>query len=329
MEDVYMKFFGFIFFFYVESRKMRNNTLITAVVVVLVCLVILVWVSFSGICPTHSVHSKCNSSWMKSQPPLATLVDLVIPGSHDSLTYNWCSKSFKNLKEILISRWAQTQSLTLYDQLVAGVRYLDVRVGWNHGKWMGQHGSKINMNVTYESALQQLNRFIREHPTEIVIIKFTNYDPVNQELQRLHETYLKAHVSTLNDSIVFVTPLEEFWKSGHNVVFIPSESDSIVDPYEHDRRIDSPELGYEIMSNKYSTKTPRANQLVVLQWIAVYSALNVLKTVYDISRRLNSALTDSHRLLPSPPVSRRKHNVVMIDFVDCMSAQNIIYMNNI
>lgn len=311
---------------------MRLSTLFTIVVVVLLCLLTIVWFTHS----THSTHShhstntKCNSDWMKSQPDTSRLVDLVIPGSHDSLTYHWCTtNSPTNLRQILISRWAQTQSLTLYDQLMAGVRYLDLRVGWRNAKWMGQHGSEINMNVTYESALQQLDRFVREHPSEIVIIKFKNYDPVNQELQHLHATYVQPHMSTLSENIVFVTPLADFWKSGHNVVFVWNESDSIVDPYEHDRRIDSPELGYEILSNSYSTQTPRSNQLLVLQWIAVYTALNIFKTVYDMSVRLNSALTIPDRLLPQPCVSRNKHNVVMIDFVDCVSAQNIIQMNNI
>ena len=106
--------------------------------------------------------------WMTELPDYVKqrpLTQLAIPGSHNSFAYNLdvdgelapdtqeslddTIKDLVNLiptVKIVIHNWSKTQQLTFKQQLMAGVRYFDVRVGYHspsrrlrflHGLWVG------------------------------------------------------------------------------------------------------------------------------------------------------------------------------------------------
>lgn len=100
-----------------------------------------------------------------------TIPELSIPGTHDSGTYDMPITVAKSL--------SKTQSLSLYEQLIAGARALDLRVGYQSDKtgderYVLVHGTwKSNTSLT--EALQQVKLFIDKHPKEIVILDFHRF----------------------------------------------------------------------------------------------------------------------------------------------------------
>lgn len=83
----------------------------------------------------------------------------VIPGSHNSGTY----KGFYTV--------SKTQNLSAYDQLINGVRYLDVRVDKRALKGLViTHGIEGGKSGSFAEFLQEVSVFAYWHPREIIII---------------------------------------------------------------------------------------------------------------------------------------------------------------
>jgi len=61
------------------------------------------------------------------------------------------------------------QCLSMYDQLVAGSRYLDMRVTKLVGQLHGEHGLYSRPLKVY---LRDIRRFVEEHTSEVVILHF-------------------------------------------------------------------------------------------------------------------------------------------------------------
>jgi hypothetical protein len=72
----------------------------------------------------HSVTMRKRASWMSAVPD-RTLFDLTLPGTHHSAS---CSISSSSFSTAICRRNAQCQSLTIMQQLHAGVRSFDVRL---------------------------------------------------------------------------------------------------------------------------------------------------------------------------------------------------------
>ena len=112
-------------------------------------------------------------------PDNKKIVLMNIPGSHDSTAYNiFC----------LGSCFAKTQDLDITSQLNIGVRMFDLRVtkvNWclKEKNWINSviccHGicdcyhyeDNKKINLTYEHVLKEIRDFLKENPSETVIIK--------------------------------------------------------------------------------------------------------------------------------------------------------------
>jgi len=88
------------------------------------------------------------------------LPSIVFPGSHDAGAYNFSL--------VGADARSKTQNLEIYDQLMAGSRYLDLRVDQWRGKWYITHGEWTNNLL--DDIVQQIKNFLDGHPTEIVLI---------------------------------------------------------------------------------------------------------------------------------------------------------------
>ena len=108
------------------------------------------------------------------------LVDIAMLGSHDSVTDKITMKSdtdenatstMKMLNKLgkgISYRFAKTQTITLYDQLMQGARYFHIKYSYTHGDWYATHAlvsGKISEYIT------EVLKFMDEHPGEIVILK--------------------------------------------------------------------------------------------------------------------------------------------------------------
>lgn len=149
-------------------------------------------------------------SWMGALLPTpvgrATLMDLALPGTHDSLTYDlsstvaddandmppWASvllhvfhDDVKLLGEF-IRRHAQTQVLTAREQLEAGARFLDIRLVYTsppnkslgRRDWYSLH--MVQSNQPARVYLDEVADFLRTHPDEVVVLFLSRHG--NQHL---------------------------------------------------------------------------------------------------------------------------------------------------
>jgi hypothetical protein len=154
-------------------------------------------------------------SWMSQIPNDRVFNQLMIPGTHDSGTYNITSASHFSLSpddplplwiEIIdnilpntlvrsvVAGWSKTQPETITQQLSAGIRYLDFRAGIYPGDGHF-YLSHALLSVRLADALSQVQLFASMNPTEIVIVDINHVFGVTntaqeEQLVGLLQTYL-------------------------------------------------------------------------------------------------------------------------------------------
>lgn len=115
--------------------------------------------------------------------------DMVIPGTHDSGTYNITGNSAdspdadgtialaaatfqsafgSNFIGDIIAKWAKTQSYDFSTMLAMGIRHFDLRIQKHNGEYYLVH-SKIGMKL--RDALTQVKTFADAHPKEAIILE--------------------------------------------------------------------------------------------------------------------------------------------------------------
>ncbi|MBB3229067.1 hypothetical protein FHW69_003716 [Luteibacter sp. Sphag1AF] len=97
------------------------------------------------------------------------LSELTLPGTHDSLSY-WISKRKRQTGE----EWAQTQSLTLFEQLDRGIRFLDIRCRLTGPNTLtGCHGT-IMFPITFSEIVTDCANWLTSHPSECIVLSLKN-----------------------------------------------------------------------------------------------------------------------------------------------------------
>jgi hypothetical protein len=120
-----------------------------------------------------------------------TLQDITLVGTHDSGAFELgknlmpdaapanLAKLITSTESIgipvdwIITPWALAQDRNAYDQMVAGVRYFDVRCGWNGTGWYVFH---MEVGNTVELVLKQIRSFLDDNPSEVVVVEVSHLD---------------------------------------------------------------------------------------------------------------------------------------------------------
>lgn len=134
---------------------------------------------YSLIVDEEIISSGClqtNGYWMndmREQIKDRKFRELFIPGTHDSASYKY--NFDPNRMETLVTRYTLTQDDDIYSQLVHGIRYLDIRVGYyrsNDQKFWANHG--ISRLFPLSDILRQVKEFV-DATNEIVILDFQEF----------------------------------------------------------------------------------------------------------------------------------------------------------
>ncbi len=118
------------------------------------------------------------SNLVKKNPDL-TLNNITLPGTHNSA----CSKInldfIYNIPIIsnVIKNWTLNQNLSIYEQLVSGVRMLDIDVSYINNRFYTSHTFIID---ELEDLINQLQQFNEEYG-DIYVVKFICRDNINNE----------------------------------------------------------------------------------------------------------------------------------------------------
>uniref|UniRef100_A0A9J2PQE7 Phosphatidylinositol-specific phospholipase C X domain-containing protein n=2 Tax=Ascaris TaxID=6251 RepID=A0A9J2PQE7_ASCLU len=193
------------------------------------------------------------ADWMSELPSAARdkpLMTLAIPGSHHSASYNlkedseitpdqpWCVRVLtpNDMIRKAVHNWSKDQSLSIKQQLEAGVRYLDVTVAFINDDFYVIHGLRC---MEVRDLFKDVNDFTNAHPKEIVLIDLNRfYDFKEAQHEKLFAMLDSIFGSKLIDRpgtprIALSLTLNKLWTApGQVIVFyqptLPSPSPSSI-----------------------------------------------------------------------------------------------------
>lgn len=135
---------------------------------------------------------RTNPTWMQDSFQYIgsrSLPTLMLPGTHNSATY---SKTLDKSALNMINKYQMNQDEPIFNQLVHGIRHLDLRVGWTKVKqrperlWI--YHDIFRTDVSVEEVLEQVRRFLDLTSHEVIIMDFhrftVGFQNENQATQR-------------------------------------------------------------------------------------------------------------------------------------------------
>ncbi|XP_034232763.1 PI-PLC X domain-containing protein 1-like isoform X1 [Thrips palmi] len=154
------------------------------------------------------------------------LVDLFIPGTHDSASVQ------EDGRQNIIDRYTVTQDESILGQLIYGVRYIDLRVGFYSSKdkqWWANHG--VVRMQPLQGVLSDIKAFVG-NTDEIVILDVQNFpagfgkdNKVHLKLVHLLETELGEMMAYRDHGQGWGSRLEDIWSSGRRLIVAYDKED--------------------------------------------------------------------------------------------------------
>jgi len=164
---------------------------------VLLCLLLISCKDFS-LDPGSKVNGPNSSSWMSLVEDNTKLINLSIPGTHDSCAmYDFMG----------MSSTGSNQDLTLKEQLEAGVRFVDIRPCLVGDELIITHGI-TKQHITLDEVFEILFDFLEAHPSETITIAFLTEWKDECDFSHLYE-YLKEFIPTKKDYLITGSSLGE------------------------------------------------------------------------------------------------------------------------
>ncbi|XP_034557455.1 PI-PLC X domain-containing protein 1 [Notolabrus celidotus] len=180
-------------------------------------------------------------SWMSHLPCALwdiPLYHLAIPGSHNAITYcldmndrspvdltqpDMLQKLDKYMKPLIrpfVYKWAITQEFTIKQQLDCGIRYCDLRIAHRPNDSSTDlyfyHG--VYTSLTVETVLMEIREWLDAHPREVVILSFSHFLGLNQELHMLLLTTIRKIFTSKLCPKTEVLTLRNLWALGYTVI---------------------------------------------------------------------------------------------------------------
>lgn len=152
--------------------------------------------------------------------------DIFIPGSHDSASYRTNFDPLKN--ETLVTKYTLTQDDDITSQLLHGIRYLDLRIGYYkraEPQFWANHG--ISRQQPLVEVLRAVYDFVSE-TNEIVIIDFQEFPVGFGKTMTVHEKLVNFIKNEIGDMVI---DFSETWRT--NLSKIWSQYKRIVVSYDH------------------------------------------------------------------------------------------------
>jgi hypothetical protein len=155
------------------------------------------------LCVVSSSHAQVplynTSIWMQQMGDKIysrSLLDITLPGTHDSGAYEFGDVLSPIDPELVadlikiaydldidiytfIKNWSQTQDTTIYEQLMGGIRYLDLRACFIQNDWYTQH---FLVGTRTQDLLNDIQAFMLESPGEVLVVELGELIPEDQEL---------------------------------------------------------------------------------------------------------------------------------------------------
>lgn len=165
---------------------------------------------------------KLYPTWMNDLRPHVgqfRMRELFIPGTHDSASY----KKNPNYHENIVTKYSLTQDDDIRKQLLQGVRYIDLRVGYyqvSTPQFWANHG--ITRVHPLKQVLQQIRDYALE-TNEIIIVDVQEFPVGFGKQYDVHDKLIRYLNETLHDvmadpSISWYGRLSDIWAGNRTVI---------------------------------------------------------------------------------------------------------------
>jgi hypothetical protein len=189
-------------------------------------------------------HASWMSDLMRIDPSFGNqpLGQLCIPGTHDSGCYDFIP-SASVLSPVLgiggaaVSVFAQTQAVSVEQQLLAGARFFDIRPAPNPftdvvgGAPLIFHGS-VPTAVAFPDVMNDVAAFLADYPGELVILYLNHLDAMGSGLNTLLQnvvTQFQQNLIILGGAITTQTPVATSIDAGKNLIIVV-DNVPLIDP---------------------------------------------------------------------------------------------------
>jgi len=275
------------------------------------------------------------------------LNNLILPGTHnsacDKLTLD-CGYNFPIVSHI-IKNWTLNQKWSVYEQLVNGVRMLDIDISYIDNKFYTTHTFIID---ELEDVLEQLKLYNEEYG-DIYIIKFICRDNINNEnvaelANIINNIFKNKIVLPQNYPNVLNTPLSTFINEKQNMIIYMDYQNHmffntklyLYSSWTNDNDISDSICSNNIILNQMSgLKTINNNVLMDINWTLTPTYKEVIYGIfcccdfYDIK-----SWTDLYNLLFFDFYNKNNNknkftniNVISFDFINTDLISKIIDLN--
>lgn len=135
---------------------------------------------YHGYASHHSFDANAahNPSWMSFLPDTTNISSLSIPGTHDTMTYNLTANAH-----------LQCQNWNISTQMMAGVRYFDIRARVV-GDALGIYHADGYTGFDYTHVLLQTFAFLDAYPSEVIIMRLKEEGrPIGENTKTFEELF--------------------------------------------------------------------------------------------------------------------------------------------
>jgi hypothetical protein len=138
-------------------------------------------------------------NWMGDLPDTVKLNEISIPGTHDT-----CA--------LFGGGSAETQCFSLKEQLLAGIRYVDIRCRRSKDIFAIHHG-QYYQKLTFGNVLQACQEFLQEHPNECILMRIKEEYKADSEYSFL-EIWNKYMVQRGFDNLFYTSTTQDIPRLG-------------------------------------------------------------------------------------------------------------------
>ena len=290
------------------------------------------------------------STWISDlvkKNPEITLNNLILPGTHNSACDKLDLECIYNIPVIshVIKNWTLNQNISVYEQLVNGVRMLDIDVSYIDNKFYTTHTFVID---ELEDVLEQLKDF-NEKYGDIYVVKFICRDNINNETvnvlaniinnvfhnkiiyPKYYPDILNTHLSTFSETnenmIIYMDYQNHMFYNTKLYLYSSWTNDHIIS--------ESINNNMKIINQMSGLKTINNNVLMDFNWILTPTYEEVIYgtffccNYYNIKTWINTFNTLFFEFYNKNKIKFDNINVISFDFIDTELINNIIKLNNL
>ena len=276
-----------------------------------------------------------SSNFMGALPDNMQLGSITLPGTHDSGA----------TKDMIISGTAKCQTLSIADQLKAGVRYFDIRLRRVGGQLNVYHG-EVDQDLTFDAVLNAFYSFLDSNPSEALVVCIMeetdptgtndNFDTMvkNKISEASSRWFLQSRIPALSEVRGKIVLIRRFGTSGTygfnassgftdnsaNFKITNGAYNFVCQDYYNN---ESPEKKWEAITNFFNSEmsSPKANTYYLCNTSGYKSGLFGIPNINTIKNHVNPKLIEYLKTDPNLT------GIIATDFMTAEIAELIYSLN--